>query len=322
MPRKKNPLRLSRRGFLRVVAAGAAAAFVPKASGEPGNFFVSEPAEGIYFHTGRQQLPSRANGADIACVTLIEGDHAAALVDSGYSFDLGARALEHAHRLSDKPVKWVINTHVHPDHIFGNRAFENRATFCGHKNLPRLMAEAGPHYRVRLEEILGAEAAAKAELVPPERLVSPEQPEAIELGNRRLRLEAWRLAHTSTDLTVFDEKTGSLVAGDLVFDGHVPTLDGSAIGWLEALTKLKARSEIKMLVPGHGVIRDDWRRQIGKVEDYLRALLADTKRLMDEGVSLGEAATLAAASQREKWLLFDDYNPRNVAKAFVELEWL
>lgn len=316
-----------------MLGGGVAAAFLPSAVSRAtaetaavkrGGFFTSRPAADIYFHSGLQQLPSRANGADIACITLIIGDDAAALIDSGYSFDLGAKARAHAALLTAKPLKWVINTHVHPDHIFGNRALadEDGVTFCGHKNLPRLMAEAGPYYNARLAEILGAEAAERAKLVPPQRLVAAAEPMVIDLGNRRLHLEAKRLAHTSTDLTVFDEKSGTLICGDLVFDGHVPTLDGSAVGWLEVLAELKGRSEVKTIIPGHGVIRKDWKKQLQKVEDYLKVLLDDTKKLMAKGVSIGKAAELAAASQRQQWLLFDDYNPRNVAKAFVELEWL
>ncbi len=322
MPSKK----FDRRDFLRLTTAGAAAGVAALALGqsaktETGDFYPVRVAPGIYFHKGKTEVPSKANKADIATIALIVGDETAALVDTGYSFSLGRLALKQATALTDKPIKWVINTHVHPDHTFGNYALAAEAKFCGHSLLPRIMAETAPHYLAYLGEVMGKEAEERVKIVPPVTLVSRDKNKYIDLGNRRLRLEAWPLAHTSTDITVFDESSGVLITGDLVFDEHVPTLDGSALGWLKVLGELKKRDEIKTLVPGHGEPRSDWRAQIGKVEEYLQTLVADVKEMIRQGTSLSRAATLAAASQRGKWQLFDHYNPRNVAKAFVEMEW-
>src|SRR3546814_21149033 len=82
-----------------------------------------------------------------------------------------------------------------------------------------------------------------------------EDEAAIDLGGRPLRLKAWPTAHTNTDLTVHDEKTGTLWAGDLLFERRLPTLDGSLLGWLTVLASLLA-DDVRRVLPGHGAGRD------------------------------------------------------------------
>src|SRR3546814_11404183 len=79
-------------------------------------------------------------------------------------------------------------------------------------------------------------------VVPPNETVDDSA--TIDLGGRRLQLRAWPTAHTNTDLTVFDEKTGSLWAGDPVFERRLPTLDGRLPGWLQVLDGLLTGAEI------------------------------------------------------------------------------
>ena len=123
----------------------------------------------------------------------------------------------------------MINTHEHPDHVFGNAALPAGVTFVGHHNLPAELAKRGTYYLRSYREQLGEAAIAAVRIIPPTLLVDTET--TLDLGDRRLRLTAWSpAAHTDCDLTVLDETTGVLFAGDLVFLQHVPVVDGSLDG--------------------------------------------------------------------------------------------
>ena len=143
----------------------------------------------------------------------------------------------------------------------------------------------------------------------------------LDLGGRRLRLTAWSpAAHTDCDLTVLDETTGVLFAGDLVFLQHVPVVDGSLTGWLAVMPRL-AQLPAKIVVPGHGRPVAPWPQALDDERRYLTVLAQDTRRLIAAGTPLARAVAEIGSSERDRWQLFDDYNARNATAAFSELEW-
>jgi quinoprotein relay system zinc metallohydrolase 2 len=280
-------------------------------------FHVRKLAQDTYVHHGRQETATAANYGDIVNIGFIIGDRCVAVIDSGGSLRVG-EALYHAiRRLTAKPVCYVINTHMHPDHVFGNAAFlPEQPVFVGHIRLAGALAARGQNYTHALQRDLGA-AADGSEIIVPTLEVADRL--ELDLGGRVLELRAWPPAHTDSDLTVFDRKTGTLWLADLLFIDHLPALDGSLIGWLRAIDALAAERP-KRIVAGHGE-SPNWRQALAREQHYLRTLRDETRAALRAGQTLTQAVEHVGVGERDDWLLFDDFHRRNVTAAYAELEW-
>jgi glyoxylase-like metal-dependent hydrolase (beta-lactamase superfamily II) len=154
-------------------------------------------------------------------------------------------------------------------------------------------------------------------IVPPTLLVDGTL--KLDIGSRSLVLRAWPTAHSDNDLSVFDEKTSTLFAGDLVFLTHIPVVDGSIRGFLNVIGEL-ATLPAQRVVPGHGAV-SDWPAALADERRYLEKLTSDVRALVGSGKRITVAAETAGVSERSRWELFDDYNARNATAAFSEIEW-
>ena len=280
---------------------------------------VQQLAPGMFIHLGANEETSTANEGAIANVGFIVGKRCVAVIDTGGSMENGQRLRLAIRQKTPVPICYVINTHVHPDHVFGNAAFVADApAFIGHQRLAAAMQARGAYYRKALARELGEDAAAASTLIAPGKTVASDM--EIDLGGRLLQLRAWPTAHTDNDLTVFDRQSGTLWLGDLLFEQRVPSLDGSLNGWLAAMETLRTLPA-RLVVPGHGAPATEWPGALRSQERYLQALQRDVRKAIRDKQTLAQAVETAAHEERPRWLLFDNYHAHNVTGAYTELEW-
>ncbi|MDZ4790636.1 MAG: quinoprotein relay system zinc metallohydrolase 2 [Hyphomicrobiales bacterium] len=281
---------------------------------------LTEVAPGVLVFQGAHQLFTPQNQGAICNVGFIIGDAAVAVIDTGGSLIQGQRLKAAIRARTSLPIRYVINTHMHPDHIFGNAAFTQEAgvQFVGHAKLGRALKAREQIYITANSRLLGEMAAKGLQIVLPTLAVADTM--EIDLGRRVLHLKAQPTAHTDNDLTVFDDATKTLFAGDLLFSGHLPAIDGSVKGWLRVMENL-ASVKASRVVPGHGPAAMPWPEAMAPQTRYFGQLIDDIRAAIRSGTPLSEAARTAGVSEQGAWELFEDFNARNAATVFAELEW-
>lgn len=318
--------RLDRRAALKAVTTlvallslspGARRAF---ADSKPSpSAFAIEIAPGVYVHEGEVALATPENAGDHANMGFVVGNEAVAVIDTGGSFRVGKRLHETVRTVTDLPIRYVINTHMHPDHVLGNGAFEaDGTTFVAHHKMARGLAARAERYLAVYKDEMGAEAFDGTTVVLPTRGI--DTPTTLDLGGRALTLTPHATAHTDNDLTVRDITTGTVFLGDLLFADHVPTIDGSILGWIRVLDTL-AGEGAERVVPGHGPASMPWPDAAKPNRRYLEVVASEVRKMIADNRTLLEATASVGLSEKSAWKLFDDYHGRNVSTAFAELEW-
>ena len=282
---------------------------------------VQQVAPGVYVHLGQHKDFEDGYDGDIANIGFVVGSEAVAVIDTGGSYAVGLALKEAVRAVTRLPVRYVINTHVHPDHVFGNAAFIDgepaQPQVIGHAMLPQALALRGDTYLRNLKKQLGS-GADRSRLIAPTLTVQDRL--TLDLGRRKLELRAWPGAHTNNDLTVFDAASGTLWTGDLLFIERTPALDGDIKGWLAAMDALESLPAAAT-IPGHGPVTRDKHQALDRQRAYLTALLSDVRASIKHGTGMPQTMATAAAAERGRWQLFDAVNRRNVNQLYPILEW-
>lgn len=284
---------LTRRAGLALGLCAAASPWLPGfASAAPLAYTLApiEIAPRVWTIYGAPEPITRANGGAIANITILDTGDGAVLIDAGPSHRYGTALKALAERLTGKPVVRVYLTHLHADHVLGATAFE-AGTVSGGPALRGELKRAGTDltngmYRVAGDWMRGTG-------VPEPGRVAEGGVETI--GERRFRILPLA-GHTREDLCLFEERSGLLFPGDLVFlDRAATTPDADPERWRGALTTL-AEIDHSLLIPGHGPV-EAGRRGI----DQTRRWLDTVEARIDEGFARGLDVTELMEAPLPDW---------------------
>ncbi len=281
---------------------------------------VNESAPGHFVHFGQVEEVGAGSNGDVANSGFVIGADSVAVIDTGTSRAIGEALYLAIRKQTDLPIRWLILTHMHPDHVLGAEVFrEAGAELVAAAKMNPALALRGEPYLANMMRLLGPDAMHGTTLALADRAVTG--PDVLDLGGGRLLdLTPQGTAHTDNDMTVFDRQSSSLWAGDLVFLSQTPALDGSINGWISALELLQ-NVPATQLIPGHGSVIAQHPDGTQPTLQYLIALREDVRQAIADGESLNTALRHVGSGLAADWLFFEANNPRNATNAYVELEW-
>lgn len=240
---------VTRRRTLGLIGAGAAvlaARPFPTAAEESYQLVPLEVADGIWMIQGSTEYFSRDNGGAIVNCALIRTDTGIVLVDTGPSRKYGEALRAVAHEISPLGVAATVNTHHHPDHFFGNQVFADRPIHALAETTALAEAE-GEAFSDNMYRLLG-DWMRGTEVIPPNTSIDAS---VLTIGGRAFTILPLA-GHTGADLALVDQKTGTLIAGDLAFLDRAPTTPHANLEtWRASLDALE-RVGASAVLPGHG----------------------------------------------------------------------
>lgn len=255
-----------------IVLGGQALAESPRGNSLP--FVLKEVGPGIY---AAVDGPDHRSGSNAGFVI---GDDGVLVVDSFFNPDAARALVAEIHRLTPKPIRYLVNAHYHLDHTGGDQVLRDTgAIIIAHRNVRGWV-------RVNNIALLGdritPEVKARIEHLPLPDLVT-DKDLVIWLGSRKVVVQTV-LGHTGGDLTIFVPDAKVLFCGDLLWRKIPPNLiDGSVREWAATDNDFIHMSDAAGIryVPGHGDVAD-----LEDVRSFRRYLL-DLRRLVSEGRKSG-----------------------------------
>ncbi|UYG02786.1 quinoprotein relay system zinc metallohydrolase 1 [Halomonas sp. LR3S48] len=245
-----------------------------------------EIEQGVWVVEGSTANFSRENGGNIVNTAFIETGEGVVVIDTGPSRRYGEALRRLIEKTTREPITHVLLTHHHPDHVFGNQAFDFDSLYMLEAS-QELLRRDGEAFADNMYRLVG-DWMRGTEIVIPEKLLQPGE---WKVGERRLELLELS-GHTGADLAIFDETSGVLFAADLVFHDRAlstPQSPGLEV-WLADLERLEALP-YRWLVPGHGAsgMGD---AALQQTRDYLLWLDGALTRAASQGLSMTEAAAM------------------------------
>ena len=310
--------RVTRRVGLVMLMAGLPLSPV-LAQGTPALKAVQVAASAWYVE-GLSALGSTANQNFISNAAFVVTPAGVVVIDALGSPALAERLLQEIRKLTPQPVTHVIVTHYHADHIYGLQAFRKQgARIIAHRSaLEYLNSETA---RQRLETSrteLAPWVDAQTVLVSADEWIDGDK--TLSVGGTSFVIRHVGPSHTPEDLVVYLPKEKVLFAGDLVFRNRIPFVGQADSGrWIQALDVLLT-FDATTIVPGHGPLSSEARRDMQQTRDYLvylRTTMGEAARNLEP---FEDAYQAADWSRFEKLPLFRVANRMNAYNTYLLME--
>jgi len=274
---------------------------------------LTQIADNVYSYVGAKDAsPANSFAANAGIVI---GRNGVLVIDTLISAKEGERFLADIRKVTTKPIRYVVNTHTHLDHAFGNCVFARQgATIIAHDSDRILLEKIGEmtlknigNFGLKPEDMVGTE------ISYPTLTFSNRM--TIDLGGEKVELIHTAPSHTEGSVVVYLPAKRLLFSGDILFtDFHPYLADGDISGWIKALDALLAM-DVERIIPGHGPLST--KKDLREMKEYL--LLFDNKarelaaKSQDADVVAAELKKVLPKRTMAEWMI-----PANLQSRYLK----
>lgn len=302
-----------------LVAAVAVAVAAPATVGDYA--MRAEPVvPGVYaVITSARDFPNVENRGWNSNSTFVVTNDGVLVVDSGSSETIGKALRKVIAGVTDKPIRWIINTHGHGDHWLGNAALaDSKTEIIASSTVRNRIDKEGADWVARFNTMTGG-ATGASRVVKPNQVYDARV--AMAFGELKAELLPSSDSHSPGDLAVWLPQQKVLIGGDVLYVERAPaTFDANLPHWITFLKELEALKPVK-IVPGHGPVAD------GAAVGYLRAYFEELWTVVEAGYKEGKPDFDILPTAKQVMARYKKYFPdldtrigESVSHAYLQVE--
>lgn len=290
------------------------------------------PGTPVYYLQGLSGVPDSVNEGHTSNAGFVVTPAGVVVFDALGTPALGYRMLQRIREITDQPIKYVVVSHYHADHIYGLQAFKE------HGGSPRVLAQrATLGYAGGTADSQGEDAARrlaqrrqalfpwvdeKTYIVAPDEVF--DEGCRFELGGVEFEIRHLGPAHAPGDSIMLVKPYGVLFGGDVLYGGRVPFLDSPETDvdrWLAGLDYIAGlKNQVRYIIPGHGALSSDAGQVVEATRDYILYVRAAMAAAARDFVPFDEAYRATDWSRYEKLPAFEASNRGNAYRIYLEEE--
>ena len=238
---------------------------------------------------------------------------------------LGTPSLAHAmlgeiRKITDQPIKVVVMSHYHADHLYGLQVFkdEGAQVWAPKGTWDYLDSETAENLLESRRTALFPWVTDDTYLVKPDRII--DQDTKFSLGEHQFVINYFGKVHSDGDMSLISVTDQTLYSGDIIFEGRLPFVgDANIIDWVKTLDRVR-HTQVDYFVPGHGGASNQPLQTMDLTYRYLKFLLSKLGKAVEEMEQFEETYDSINWSEFENETAFEEANRRNAYAVYLFLE--
>ncbi len=279
---------------------------------------VEQVSEHAYYVGGKAGIATDNEGF-ISNAGFVITDKGVVVFDTLGTPSLAAALLERIRKITDQPVKYVVVSHYHADHIYGLQVFKDLGAeiYAPQGSLDYIHSETAEDRLFERQLSLKPWVNENTRIVVPDTIISGQK--RFSLGGLDFTINYLGKAHSEGDLAMLVEQDRVLFSGDIIFEGRVPFVgNANTRHWLKTLTELETGG-LTALVPGHGPASKEPASTISLTRRYLAYLRETMGAAIDDLTPFGEAYAEVDWSEFENVPAFKEANRINAYQVYLSM---